>query len=133
MAKAHSPIRLESSLMKSAALAGEAFKRSASEQVEFWASIGRLVAPRMTPNEILELQAGLAQLKIEKSRPVSIDPTSLFAEVKQKRQSGTLEKAIGHKKLRYQASITQPGFLEQVATDGSVTVGRFENGEFKAI
>lgn len=137
MAKAQSPVRLEASLMESAALAGEAFKRSAAEQVEFWASIGRIVSARITPNEIMELQAGLTRIKLEKSDDVIIDPKGLLAEIDQKRQSGALQKSItnndGSGRVCYQASSKKPGYLEQVAPDGTVTIGLFQDGQFKAI
>ena len=131
MAKAQSPVRLESSLRESATLAGQVFKRSAVEQVEFWASIGRLIAPKISPNELLELQAGLAQVKVEKISPVSIDPEGLLTEIDQQRLSGTLQQEISNGQIRYQSSLSNPGLLEQVSPEGEITVGQFINGEFK--
>ncbi len=133
MPKAQSPIRLEASLMEDASLAGETFKRSAAEQVEFWASIGRLVSARITPNQIMELQAGITQLKLEKNSHVVIDSEGLLSEINQKRQSGFLQKDIASSNVRYQASISKPGYLEQVAADGTVTVGQFKGGQFKGL
>lgn len=130
MAKAQSPVRLEAGLMESAAIAGEVYKRSAAEQVEYWASIGRTVAPKITPEELLELKSGLIQLKFERNDNVTVNANALLAEIDQARDSGTLSKSIVSDQIRYQASIARPGYLEQVSPDGSVVVGMFENGEF---
>ncbi|MFT4927096.1 MAG: hypothetical protein ACI8WB_003202, partial [Phenylobacterium sp.] len=34
---------------------------------------------------------------------------------------------------KYQSSVSHPGLLEQVAPDGSVTIGMFKGGEFLAV
>lgn len=133
MAKASSPVRLEANLMESAKIAGEVLKRSATEQVEFWAGIGRMIAPRLSPNELIELQAGLLEIRLEKAAPVTVDTAGLFAEVDQKRSSGALQQAIASNSVRYQASSAHPGYLEQVHPDGQVLVGRFEGGQFKSL
>lgn len=133
MPKSHSPVRLEASLMESASLAGHVFKRSAVEQIEYWASIGRLIAPKMTPDQILELQAGMVKLKIEKATPVHIDSDGLLGEIDRKRSSGALQRSISNHSLRYQACSSNPGYLEQVSADGHVSIGLFRNGKFEAI
>ena len=130
---AQSPVRLEASLMESAKFAGDLLKRSAAEQVEFWASLGRLVAPKISPKELIELQAGLLDIKFEEAKPVTVDSGALFSELDQKRVSGALEQAIASNSVRYQASATQPGCLEQVNPDGSLVVGRFTNGQFEPL
>lgn len=133
MAKAQSPVRLEASLMESAKFAGDLLKRSAAEQVEFWASIGRLVAPRLSPKELIELQAGLLAIKFEEPKPVTVDSGALFGELDQKRSSGALQHAIASHSVRYQSSVSHPGCLEQVNPDGSVVVGRFTHGQFEPL
>lgn len=45
MAKAKSPIRLDQSLMDSAASVAKVAHRSAAEQIELWADIGRTLTP----------------------------------------------------------------------------------------
>ena len=42
----------------------------------------------------------------------------------------TLADSITGNPVRYQASVTNPGQLEQIAINGRVTVGLFINGEF---
>ncbi|MFT6422140.1 MAG: hypothetical protein ACJA2K_000862 [Thalassolituus sp.] len=133
MAKAQSPVRLEASLMESAKFAGDLLKRSAAEQVEFWAGIGRLVAPKLSPQELIELQAGLLAIKFEEATPVVVDSSALFMELDQKRSSGAIEHAIASNSVRYQSSASNPGCLEQVSPDGTVIVGRFTNGQFEPL
>ena len=62
MAKAASPVRLEKELMEAAARSGERLHRSAAEQVEYWADIGRTVDASVSPDSLLEVAAGLARL-----------------------------------------------------------------------
>lgn len=60
-----------------------------------------------------------------------IDSKTLLTEIDERRQSGDLKRAIADGQTRYQGSITNPGYLEKVDSDGGVTIGRFQNGCFK--
>jgi hypothetical protein len=60
MAKSASPVRLQDDLMRRAALAGARHHRSAAQQIEYWASLGREVAALLDPDRLLAVQAGLA-------------------------------------------------------------------------
>ncbi len=133
MAKASSPVRLENDLMEAATLAGSTLHRSAAEQIEYWADLGRKVARVITPETLLEINAGLVKLKVEKVQPVTADPDAVFAELEQKRESGALREAIASGCIRYQSSGTHPGLLEQVHPDGAIVVGQFNNGQFEPL
>ena len=65
MAKAASPIRLQEDLMQAASNAGERLHRSTAQQIEYWAGIGRKVAKYIDPDSLLEVNAGLARIKVE--------------------------------------------------------------------
>ena len=130
MAKAHSPIRLDAKLMESAKLTGEVLKRSASEQVEFWASLGQMIANKLTAQDLIELKAGLVDIKLERSEPVSVNSDHLFQELNQKQQSGALQHAIQSHNIRYQMASDRQGYLEQVHPDGTRIVGKFIDGQF---
>ena len=69
MAKAASPVRLQDDLMQAATLIGEQEHRSAAEQVEYWASLGRKISRLVNTDALLEVTAGLA--RIEPARPAS--------------------------------------------------------------
>ncbi len=132
MPKAPSPVRLENSLMEAAAVAGSALHRSAAEQIEYWADIGRKVAKLVNPETLLEVEAGLAKITVEKTAPVTVDPENVFAALERDRESGALSQAITAGGIRYQASRAQPGLLEQVHPDGTKVIGQFVNGQFVA-
>ncbi|WP_426416859.1 TA system antitoxin ParD family protein [Aestuariirhabdus sp. LZHN29] len=130
MAKASSPVRLQQDLMESAKLAGERLHRSAAEQIEYWASIGRSVANVVDPDSLLDVSTGLARLKIEPVASPAINPEDVFAGLERDRQNGLLASSITSSPLRYQASSTHPGLLEQIDAQGRVTLGQFKSGVF---
>lgn len=132
MAKAVSPIRLDEALMAEALLASSTLHRSTAEQVEYWADIGRKVAKLVDPDDLLAVQAGLATLHVEKTKPITVDPDSVFAQLEQDRESGVLSQAIAAGSVRYQASTNEQGKLEAVHPDGRAEIGMFVDGEFRA-
>ena len=132
MAKASSPIRLESNLMSAATVASSSQHRSAAEQIEYWADIGRKVSDLIDPEALLAINAGLMKITLEETPEVNVDPSELFAALERDRDSGALSEAIAANSIRYQASSSQSGLLEQVHPNGQVLTGQFVNGEFVA-
>lgn len=133
MAKAASPVRLEENLMKAATVAGHTLHRSAAEQVEYWADIGRKVADVIDPNKLLAIKAGFSKIKIEDAPPISIDPDAVFAALDLDRESGALAEAMASESVRYQSSLSHPGKLEACYPDGRVEVGEFKGGKFTSL
>ena len=132
MAKASSPLRLESKLMSAATVASTSQHRSAAEQIEYWADIGRKVCKLIDPEALLAINAGLLKVTLKDTPPVSVDPDDVFAALARDRHSGALSEAIAVNAIRYQASANQPGLLEQVHPDGRVFIGQFTDGKFVA-
>ena len=132
MAKSPSPVRLQDALMRSAALAGARHHRSAAQQIEYWASLGREVAALLDPDRLLAVQAGLARLHVEPVTAPSVIPQQVFAALEADRSSGVLANSVSSAPVRYQACSSRPGYLERLDKDGSRSVGRFANGEFLA-
>ena len=132
MAKSASPVRLQEALMRSAALAGARHHRSAAQQIEYWASLGREVAALLDPDRLLAVQAGLARLRVEPVTVASVIPEQVFAALEADRSSGVLANSVSSAPVRYQACSSRPGYLERLDKDGSRSVGRFANGEFLA-
>jgi hypothetical protein len=131
MPKAASPVRLQAGLMEAARVSGSAWHRSAAEQIEYWADIGRKVSKTIDPEILLAVEAGLARITVEKVEPVTVDPESVFAALDAGRASGKLASAIAEQSpVRYQASKTSPGFLERIGSEGDVVLGQFVNGDF---
>ena len=133
MAKAASPVRLEKELMEAASRHGERLHRSAAEQVEYWADIGRTVDASVSPDSLLEVATGLARLKVVPVIATPVNPVEVFARLKRDSSSGALTESIASGGIRYQASRQFPGKLERVDAEGQVTVGVFENGEFTVV
>jgi hypothetical protein len=131
MPKSSSPVRLQDELMRSAALVGALHQRSAAQQVEYWASLGRNVAGLLDPEQLLAVKAGLARLRVEPVRVAAVDPGAVFASLEQARQDGSLAASVTTAQDRYQASASQPGLLERISSDGLRTVGTFEDGVFR--
>ncbi|MDO6514377.1 hypothetical protein [Neptuniibacter sp. 2_MG-2023] len=130
MAKAHSPLRLDANLVEQAKLSGKHLHRSTAEQIEYWADIGRSVSKVITPETLLQLYAGLVKVKVEPVDGPTVDPDRLFDILEDDRVAGCLQDNITSSSLRYQASAQYLGMLEQIALDGTVIVGQFENGKF---
>ena len=131
MPKAASPVRLQKELMESARISGSAQHRSAAEQIEYWADIGRKVSRTIDPEILLAVDAGLARISVEPVKSVAVEPGSVFAALDADRDSGELASAIAEQSpIRYQASKTAPGLLEQVDSSGDIVVGQFINGDF---
>ena len=131
MAKSASPVRLQEELMESARVNGAVQHRSAAEQIEYWADIGRKVSRSIDPDVLLAVEAGLARIKVEKIKSVAVDPEPVFAALDANRESGELASAIAEQSpIRYQASRNNPGLLEQIDQAGKTVVGQFLEGEF---
>ncbi len=133
MTKATSPIRLQADLMQAASQAGERLHRSTAQQIEYWASIGRKVTQYVDPDSLLEVSAGLAQIRVEPIATPTVNPDHIFAALEHDRESGTLAATIPTASVRYQSSTSHPGYLEQINADGEITVGQFSNGIFTPI
>lgn len=131
MPKAASPVRLQEELMESARVSGSVQHRSAAEQIEYWADIGRKVSKTIDPDTLLAVEAGLVRIVVEQVQSEPVDTESVFAALDADRKSGKLASAVAENSpIRYQASKTRPGLLEQVDSEGNSAVGQFIDGEF---
>lgn len=131
MAKASSPMRLQQSLVKAAQAAGRFEHRSAAEQIEFWADVGKRLTSQLSTKELMELTLGFATIKVESVADPVVDPDDLFSQIEAERRSGTLNQGITTSSVRYQASSQFPGKLDCISADGDVVVGIFHNGVFQ--
>lgn len=129
MAKAASPIRLQDDLMKSAKLAGQRFHRSAAEQIEYWADIGRSLSKIIDPDKLISIRSGLSRINIEAVYAKPINPESVFVNLEISQKNGELTKQVSSNSFKYQVSYSHPGYLEKIK-NGKVIVGKFKNGEF---
>jgi len=130
MAKSASPVRLQDDLMRRAALAGARHHRSTAQQIEYWAALGQELAALLDP-DTLDVKAGLARLRVEPVRAAAVDPESVFAGRDAQRRSGSLAASVTTATVRYQACPSQPGLLERIDSDGSISVGTLAGGVFR--
>ncbi|MDX1451761.1 MAG: hypothetical protein R3183_04320 [Oleiphilaceae bacterium] len=130
MAKANSPIRLEQALMEQAKLAGSLQNRSASEQIEYWASIGRHVARVLDPETMIRINSGLAKIRVESIESGPVDADSVFANLDAQRASGELAAQVTTTPFKYRASKEYEGYLERIDQNGNTVIGQFKNGKF---
>ncbi|WP_372782116.1 hypothetical protein [Litorivivens sp.] len=130
MPKANSPVRIQRGLMADATAVGKAHHRSAAEQIEYWADIGRKVSKIIDPDALLRLTAGVVKIALEPAKPVTVDPDDVFAKLDRDRESGAIQAALPANSVRYQACRAHPGKLERISSDGSTQVGEFKGGQF---
>lgn len=130
MGKASSPVRFQKELMESAAISGQVHHRSAVGQIEYWATIGRMLDDILEPETLLAVTSGFKRLTVENTDSNRIDPDELFSQIEARRNQGELTHVIPEDSVAYQASIDHPGLLERLQPNGEISVGQFENGRF---
>jgi hypothetical protein len=130
MAKAASPIRLQEELMQAAESTAKRFHRSTAEQIEYWADLGRSVSSTIDPDVLLSVLSGLTTIKTEPVISLPIAPDEVFEALENDRKDGTLHSTVTSSAVKYQASLEHPGYLEQIDSDGNITTGQFEHGQF---
>jgi len=130
MAKAASPIRLQAELMQVAQSTAKRFHRSTAEQIEYWADLGRTVSKTLDPDVLLSVASGLTIIKTEAVLSEPIDPTIVFKSLECDRDEGKLKQTVTNSDICYQASRSHPGYLERLDSNGNLTIGMFENGQF---
>ena len=124
------PIRLDDQLVHDAKAAAASHKRTTPKQIEYWAEIGRTVSRFASNNDLLVLLQGFAEVTITPSPSKPISPSTVFNKLDQDRKQGVLSQKVTLAKVRYEASKSQPGLLDQIELDGSRQTGRFQNGHF---
>ena len=113
------PVKLRKSLMDQARIVGSIENRTPSDQIEYWADIGRKVSDA---------------IGVSKTKTPYIDPKTLFAALDADRKSGKLAADIAKlSPVRYQICEDKPGLFERIDESGNVVVGRWVDGGFRPI
>jgi ParD-like antitoxin of type II bacterial toxin-antitoxin system len=118
------PVKLSDALVLDARIVGDAMERSIAGQVEFWARLGRAVDLLLEGQQVLKLS------HVEAARPLSACLDSVDSPVGRERVAAYLQ---GQPFPHYQPHSTKPGLLERISEDGTRTVGRFVNRQFKPV
>ncbi len=107
---------------------GRASHRSVSSQIEFWASIGRHLAPVLSPKDLVAIGQG-ARISIEARPSPRIDPDIVFSAVAQHQNAPFMSTAASPAPFQYEASAL-PGYIDRVDADGSRVTGKMIDGQF---
>lgn len=117
------PVKLSDGLVLDARLAAELAERSIAGQIEFWAQLGRSAELLLQGEQVLALRrAGTA-------KPLSACLESACSPEGSRRVFDYLKsKPFPH----YEPATDRPGMLVRIEEDGTRTVGRFVNRQFRA-
>lgn len=118
------PVKLSEKLVLDARLVGEASERSIAGQIEFWARLGRAVESVLRTDTVLRLK------KRGEAVPLS---TAL----------NSVDTPSGHGRVRehlaslpyphFEPAADRPGLIVKIDEDGTRTVGRFVNRQFRPV
>ncbi len=122
-------IRLDAELIDAAEIQGKALHRSAPSQIEFWASIGRRLAPILSHKDLLAIGQGLAHISVETESSPRVNPDAVFAAVAQDRNNPFVSAVANPAAFQYEASQT-PGYIDRTDVDGNRVTGKMLNGQF---
>lgn len=123
-------IRLDAALVRAAEAQGKPQKRSAPGQIEFWAEIGRQVAPLLSPLDLVALSQGLLRLQVERRESALVPAAEVFADVARASRHPFVSPAAEPSSVMYEASRSRKGLLDRLEANGTRTTGTFRNGQF---
>ena len=122
-------IRLAAELVEAAEVQGKALHRSAPSQIEFWASIGRRLAPVLSHKDLLAIGQGLAHITIETEPSPRVNPDLVFAAVAQHRNNALASAAATPAPFQFESSQIA-GYIDRVDADGNRVTGKMIDGQF---
>ena len=115
------PLRIDGNLLNEAKVSGQVFHRSIAQQVEHWASLGRVL-------EKVLMVSSVAKVK-RLSRPVDLD-RALARSHSTAGKTKTLALLASKKGPLYGTKPGRPNVLLQYRPDGKVAAGEMTKGEF---
>lgn len=116
------PVRLPDEIVHDARLVSETTERSIAEQIEYWAQLGRAIEPFLKDAQVLALHRAGAD------RPLSQCLESVDSPDGRRRVVEHLDcQPFPH----YEPAPDQPGMLVRIEADGTRTIGRFINRQFR--
>jgi hypothetical protein len=116
------PVKLSDELVLDARRAGEAGERSIAGQIEYWAKIGRAVELHLRLPDVLRLK------RQGEALPLSTLLSSVETSEGRMRLASHLERLpFPH----FEPAPGQRGLIVKIDEDGTRTVGRFVNRQFR--
>ena len=101
-----------------------------SYQVSNYTSPECLLEPAISHDDLLDVWAGRARLRVVKASSPVVNPDDVTNGVELARASGELDKAHGNAPFHYRMSGKDAGLVDRVAADGSFVSGRILDGVF---
>lgn len=113
------PIRLNDTLVADAELYGAIEHRSAPKQLEYWASLGKLVAAKLKPEDSLALLQGFLDVRLVESDPTDFEMDDILGSLEADRSSRTLANAVSESAFRYGIDPANPKQLVRMDRKGT--------------
>ena len=127
-------IRLNADLIFQAQLAAAVQHRSIPNQVEYWATLGRIISSVIDIEDAFAILQGLKKLRVEPTQTISIDSNTVFDNLEADRAKGFVDKPITSAPFYFEASQKMPGLLDRVnSLTGERKTGKFADGKFREI
>ncbi|MBT8339507.1 MAG: hypothetical protein HKP58_08830 [Desulfatitalea sp.] len=127
-------IRLDAELVSQAKSVCTVQRRSIPHQIEYWATLGRLVSSVVDIKDAFAVLQGLKRLRVEPMQTTAVDSDTVFGKLEADRRQGFADKPVTSAPFYFEASPERPGFLDKVNTlTGERRTGKFTNGEFTGI
>ena len=127
-------IRLNTDLIFQAQSAAAVQRRSIPNQVEYWATLGRIISSVISIEDAFAILQGLKKLRVEPTQTISIDSDIVFNNLEADRANGFVDKPITSAPFYFEASQKMPGLLDKVnSLTGERKTGKFANGKFREI
>ena len=127
-------LRIDEALVIDAQRTGLVEHRSINGQIEYWAKLGRAIASKMSITDAYAVTQGIKKIRLELADSVPVDSKTVFVKLEADRAKGFTDKPVTSAPFFYEASTSQPGFLDRVETaTNKRQTGTFKNGQFEVI
>ncbi len=127
-------IRIDENLVIQAQREAKVQHRSINGQMEYWASLGKAIASKISVADAFAVTQGLKEIHWETVGGPSIDPKTVLQNLEKDRATGFSRKPVTSGSFYFEASISRPGLLDKVDTlTGERQTGSFRNGAFEVI
>jgi len=130
-------LRIDKDLAHQAEREAKIQNRSMAKQLEYWATLGKVISSKLNIVDAYAVSQGIKILKLEatpSAQSFPVDSDAIFNDLENDRAKGLLSEKVTTAKIYFEASASHPGHLDKVNTlTGERLVGLFKNGSFKTL